>query len=289
LLRRDRFCGTPRPSARQSHPASGALTSGDLLSQKLDVSYNSLMQKIVEAAKFVAGASNIVGFSGAGISTESGIPDFRSPDGIWATNRTVTFQEFVNSRADRIEYWRQKASMWPAMRDAPPNAGHQFFATLYEQTKLQGMITQNIEGLHQKAGLPPEAVIELHGTTVDVTCLDCEARISMDKACERVSAGDLAPDCEACGGFLKPATISFGQSLDGRDMERATALCESCDLLIAVGSSLLVHPAASFPVVAKQNGARLIIVNRTETPLDQIADIVIHDEIGPTLSQFLSG
>jgi NAD-dependent deacetylase len=245
------------------------------------------MQNIADAKQLVASASKIVGFSGAGISTESGIPDFRSPDGVWATNRTVTFQEFVNDRDDRIEYWRQKTSMWPAMREAPPNAGHLFFTCLHEQKKLLGMITQNIEGLHQKAGLPPETVIELHGTTVDVGCLGCGATISMDHACQRVAAGDLAPECDTCDGFLKPATISFGQSLDAANLERAAELSEHCDLFIAVGSSLLVQPAASFPLVAKKNGASLIIVNRTPTPLDQIADLVIHDEIGPTLSQFL--
>ncbi|MEM7143800.1 MAG: Sir2 family NAD-dependent protein deacetylase [Verrucomicrobiota bacterium] len=245
------------------------------------------MPDITRARDLVANTPTIVGFSGAGISTESGIPDFRSPDGIWANNRTVYFDQFVSNRDDRIEYWRQKSSMWPEMRDAKPNAGHQFFADLHAAGKLLAMITQNIEGLHQKAGLPSDAVIELHGTTVNVACLSCSTTISMDEACDRITAGDPAPECQSCGGLLKPATISFGQSLNSEDIDRATESCRQADLLIAVGSSLVVHPAAGFPLIAKQNGAKLIIVNRTETPLDSVADIVIHDEIGPTLSQLL--
>ncbi|MEM8952644.1 MAG: Sir2 family NAD-dependent protein deacetylase [Verrucomicrobiota bacterium] len=242
---------------------------------------------IKRARELVASASKIVGFSGAGISTESGIPDFRSPDGIWANNRTVYFDQFVANRADRIEYWRQKSSMWPEMRDANPNAGHQFFADLHHSEKLLAMITQNIEGLHQKAGLPADQVIELHGTTVEVSCLSCSATISMDEACDRIAAGDPAPECQSCGGLLKPATISFGQSLNAANIDRATTLCQDCDLLIAVGSSLVVHPAAGFPLIAKQNGAKLIIINRTETPLDTVADVIIQNEIGPTLHQLL--
>ena len=245
------------------------------------------MHTLQNVKQWIAESMKIVGFSGAGISTESGIPDFRSPNGIWANNRTVYFDEFVSSEEGRIEYWRQKRGMWPEMRDAAPNDGHQFFVKLHEAGKLLGMITQNIEKLHQRAGLPNEKVIELHGNTADVTCLDCGHLISMDEACRRIEEGEAAPRCEKCNGYYKPATISFGQSLNANDLMQAEALCHACDFFIAVGSSLVVQPAASFPALAKQSGAKLIIINRTETPLDAIADLVVQSEIGPTLSSFL--
>lgn len=230
-------------------------------------------------------SQNVVGFSGAGISTESGIPDFRSPDGIWSQNRTVDYQTFLQNRQDRIEYWRQKVAIWPEMRNAQPNEGHLFFARLFQAKKLRGVITQNIEGLHQRSGLPDDRVIELHGTMRDVTCLDCHDKTTMDEACQRVASGDLAPECNLCGGLLKPATISFGQSLVAKDMDQAALWSQTCDLLIAVGSSLVVQPAAGFPALAKQCGAKLVIINRTQTPIDPLADLVICAEIGPTLAQ----
>ncbi len=228
-------------------------------------------------------ARRIVGFTGAGISTESGIPDFRSPNGVWSRNRTIYFDEFVSNEADRIEYWRQKLLAWPDMRKAQPNAGHYAFADLYRRRKLRILITQNIERLHQKSGLPNEIVLELHGTTTEAACLSCGDRIASDEACARVEAGEKAPRCRLCGGLLKPATISFGQSMPLDAMQRAQEAAENCDLFLAVGSSLVVQPAASFPAAAKRAGARLIIVNREETPLDEAADLVIHDEIGKVL------
>ncbi|MBN1256247.1 MAG: Sir2 family NAD-dependent protein deacetylase, partial [Planctomycetes bacterium] len=200
-----------------------------------------------EAKTMIAAASRIVGFSGAGISTESGVPDFRSPGGVWSANRTVYFQEFINNHEDRVEYWRQKVESWPEMRDAKPNQGHAAFAKLHRQGRLLGMITQNIDGLHQESGLPDEMVIELHGTTRVASCLDCGQRIPMDEAARRVREGDLTPLCETCGGFLKPATVSFGQSMPVAAMDRAWRLCQECEIFIAVGSSLVVEPAASFP------------------------------------------
>ena len=238
----------------------------------------------VEAArKLVAAASRIVGFTGAGISTESGVPDFRSPNGVWAQNRIVDFQEFVSSEAGRIEYWRQKALAWPAMRDAQPNAGHDAFVELHRQGRLDALITQNIERLHQRSGLPADKVLELHGTTTEAVCLACGDRITSDEACRRIEEGEKAPRCRLCGGFLKPATISFGQAMPHDVMVRAQVAAETCDLMIAVGSSLVVEPAASIPRVARQVGARLIIVNRDPTPLDGIADAVVHGEIGAVL------
>ena len=235
------------------------------------------------AREFIAGATRIVGFTGAGISTESGVPDFRSPDGVWARNRTVDFQEFVSSEAGRVEYWRQKAAAWPAMREAKPNAGHYAFVELQRQGRLLALVTQNIERLHQRSGLPADSVLELHGTTTEAVCLTCGDRITSDEACRRIEAGEPAPRCRACGGLLKPATISFGQAMPLDVMARAQEAAETCDLLLAVGSSLVVEPAASIPRVAKASGARLVIVNRDPTPLDGIADGVVRGEIGAVL------
>lgn len=235
------------------------------------------------ARGLIAGASRIVGFTGAGISTESGVPDFRSPNGVWARNRTVDFHEFVSSEAGRVEYWRQKAEAWPAMREAKPNAGHHAFVELHRQGRLLALVTQNIERLHQRSGLPADLVLELHGTTTEAECLTCGDRITSDEACRRIEAGERAPRCRACGGLLKPATISFGQAMPLDVMARAQEAAETCDLLVAVGSSLVVEPAASIPRVAKAAGARLVIVNRDPTPLDGIADAVVRGEIGAVL------
>ena len=239
------------------------------------------------ARKLVSTASRIVGFTGAGISTESGVPDFRSPNGVWAQNRTVDFQEFVSSEAGRIEYWRQKIAAWPAMREAQPNAGHYAFVELHKQGRLDALITQNIERLHQRSGLPAGKVLELHGTTTEAVCLTCGDRITSDEACRRVEGGEKAPRCRPCGGLLKPATISFGQAMPHDVMVRAQVAAETCDLLLAVGSSLVVEPAASIPRVARQAGARLIIVNRDPTPLDGLADAVVRGEIGAVLPELV--
>jgi NAD-dependent deacetylase len=236
-----------------------------------------------QAREWIASARRIVGFTGAGISTESGIPDFRSPNGVWARNRTVYFQEFVSNEEDRIEAWRQKVETWPSMRDAKPNPGHYAFVELARLGRLQAMITQNIDGLHQRSGLDPRLILELHGTTIEAACLSCGHRIPMDEAVDRVKKGELAPRCLPCGGLLKPATISFGQTLPENVLQQCQAASQSCDVFLAVGSSLVVYPAAGFPALAKQAGARLIIVNRTETPLDEIADIVLREEIGKVL------
>ena len=239
------------------------------------------------ARRLVAGASRVVGFTGAGISTESGVPDFRSPGGVWSENRIVDFQEFVSSEAGRVEYWRQKALSWPAMRDAQPNAGHLAFVELHRQGRLDALVTQNIERLHQRSGLPGQKVLELHGTTTEAACLDCAGRISSDEACRRIEAGERAPRCRECGGFLKPATISFGQAMPHDVVTAAVVAAGACDLLLAVGSSLVVEPAASIPRVARQAGARLIIVNRDPTPLDGIADAVVRGEIGAVLPELV--
>lgn len=240
-----------------------------------------------EAVELIARSKRITGFTGAGISTESGIPDFRSPGGVWANNRMIEYQEFISSRAARIEAWRQKALGWPEMRAAKPNAGHAAFVALERQGKLLAMITQNIDGLHQRAGQNPDLVIELHGTMTHAVCLSCAARIPMDEAIARIKAGDLAPLCEKCGGYLKSATISFGQAMPQREMRRAVEAATACEVFIAVGSSLVVYPAASLPETARSSGAKLIIINRTPTPLDDMADLVINEEIGKALPQLV--
>lgn len=240
-----------------------------------------------EATELIAHSNQIVGFTGAGISTESGIPDFRSPGGVWSTNRMIYFDEFLNDREARVEAWRQKALVWPEMRDAVPNAGHLAFAELERQGKLLAMITQNIDGLHQRAGHSPEMVIELHGTMTHAECLTCHVRITMDEALERIAAGEATPECEECGGLLKPATVSFGQPMPALAMQMAAIAAQQCEVFIVAGSSLVVYPAASFPEIAKESGAALIIINRTETPLDGIADLVIREEIGQALPKLV--
>lgn len=238
-----------------------------------------------QVRKWVEQAERIAGFTGAGVSTESGIPDFRSPNGIWARNRLIYFDEFVHNREDRIEYWRQKVENWPELRDAQPNDGHRAFAELDRRGKLLALITQNIDGLHQKAGLDPAKVHEIHGSTVYVTCLapGCDFRVHSDVACEWVEQGDPAPECPDCGGLLKPSTISFGQPMPEGPMRAAEAAARQCDLFLVAGSSLVVYPAAALPQIAKQSGARLILINRDETPLDGMADAVIRGEIGAVL------
>ena len=241
-----------------------------------------------QGTRWIGESCSVTGFTGAGISTESGIPDFRSPNGVWARNRTVYFQEFLNNEADRIEYWRQKVEGWPAMRDATPNPGHLAFVELARQGKLLAMITQNIDGLHRRSGLDSQLIMELHGTTAEAACLDCDRRISMDEAVERVEKGECAPRCTHCRGLLKPATISFGQPLPREVLDRCRLAVQSCEIFLAVGSSLMVEPAASLPLLAKQSGAKLIILNRTETPLDGFADLVIRDEIGQSLPRLVA-
>jgi NAD-dependent deacetylase len=238
-----------------------------------------------EARQLIARSSRIVGFTGAGISTESGIPDFRSPNGVWARTRMIEFSEYVSSRSARVESWIQKLSLWAEMGHAKPNAGHFAFARLEREQRLRAMITQNIDGLHQRAG--SSNVIELHGTAVEVACLSCRARITMEAALERVSAGEEDPECKKCGGILKSATVSFGQMLPEDAVSDAVAAAKDCDIFLSVGSSLVVYPAASLPELAKRNGAVLIIINRTPTPLDGIADLVLNEEIGVALPRLL--
>ena len=206
---------------------------------------------------------------------------------MWARNRTIYFDEFVRDESARVEAWRQKVESWPEMRDGRPNLGHMAFVELAEQGKLTAMITQNIDGLHQRSGLAASLILELHGTTVDAVCLSCSHRNPMDEAVDRIKGGEQAPKCRRCRGILKAATVSFGQAMPPDVMREAESAAVSCEVFLAVGSSLVVHPAAGLPLIAKRAGAKLIIVNRTETPLDDIADLIVNDEIGKVLPELV--
>lgn len=225
--------------------------------------------------------SRIVVFTGAGISTESGISDYRSKGGLWERFQPVTIQEFLSNEEKRKEYWRRKKEMFVQMRDAKPNAGHLAIARLEASGKSIGVMTQNIDGLHQKAG--SKKVVEIHGTNLEVICLQCEHLSPFDLVYDRLEQGEEIPLCRDCGGLLKPNTISFGQPLKPAILDLAVHLAQNCDLMLAVGSTLIVEPAASLPRLAKQSGARLAIVNREPTPLDRFADVAIHSTAGAVL------
>ena len=223
-------------------------------------------------------------FTGAGISTESGIPDFRSPGGIWTKMAPIDFQDFMASEEMRRESWRRKFAMEDTFAQAKPNLGHHAVAELVLRGKVSAVITQNIDNLHQASGVPANQVIELHGNGTYATCLDCGTRHELDVIKQNFVGHDELPECRSCGGIVKTATISFGQSMPVEPMRRAEEEALASDLFIAIGSSLVVYPAASFPLVAKRNRAKLVILNREETPLDGYADLVLHEEIGTTLS-----
>jgi NAD-dependent deacetylase len=243
------------------------------------------MSEVERLKQMIAEARRIVAFTGAGISTESGIPDFRSPGGIWTRYKPIDFTEFLSSEEARRESWRRKFATDETVRRATPNAGHRALAKLVEQGRMIAIITQNIDGLHQASGVPADKVIELHGNGTYAACLSCKRRHELDWVRQIFSEGETLPLCMACGGIIKTATISFGQAMPEEEMERAEAAAKSADLMIALGSSLVVWPAAGFPIMAKRNGAKLIIVNREPTDQDSLADLVINAEIGPTMSR----
>lgn len=223
--------------------------------------------------------------SGAGISTESGIPDFRGPNGLWTKNpaaeRLSSFQTYIEDPEVRRQSWQARAShtAWAA----EPNGGHRALVQLEQTGRLLAILTQNIDGLHQKAGSSPELVIELHGTMFDTVCLQCGDRRTMRAALDRVNAGDPDPACLVCGGILKSATISFGQALDTEVLRRAQEAAATCDLMLAVGSSLTVQPAAGLVGLAARTGAPVIVCNGSETPYDGLASVVIREPLGEVL------
>jgi NAD-dependent deacetylase len=239
---------------------------------------------IASLRSMIEQARRIVVFSGAGISTESGIPDYRSPGtGTWEKMKPIYFQDFVASAEARREAWRRRFESDATLRAAEPNRGHRAVARLVREGKVHAVITQNIDGLHQASGIPDDQVIELHGNTTYATCLACGTRHEIADIHAAFAQTDAVQDCRACGGLLKTATVSFGQPMPEGPMLRAREAVLAADLCLVLGSSLVVYPAAGFPEMAKRSGARLAIVNRQDTPLDDIADLVIQEGIGDVL------
>jgi NAD-dependent deacetylase len=231
----------------------------------------------------IKASQRIVIFTGAGISTESGIPDFRSPGGVWTKMQPIPFQDFLSDHEARRLTWERRFAMEETWKTVRPNDGHRCVAELVTQGRASHVITQNIDGLHQISGVPQDRLIELHGTTRRAACLDCGAHADLDDIRVHFERHGAAPDCAQCGGLIKTATISFGQPMPELEMARARAATEACDLMLVLGSSLAVFPAAGFPLSAKRRGAQLVIVNRDETPQDDIADLALRAEIGPTM------
>ncbi|OGA39574.1 MAG: hypothetical protein A3G24_23890 [Betaproteobacteria bacterium RIFCSPLOWO2_12_FULL_62_13] len=243
------------------------------------------MNNVIEFCNLVRTARRGVAFTGAGISTESGIPDFRGPNGVWTTETPVLYQDFMASRAARVRAWERAARMFRRCSESRPNDGHHAIAGLQKRGHIAAVITQNIDGLHHDAG--STNVIELHGTNRYVSCQSCGKEWPTPVIVARWERGEEAPECDACGGPLKTRTVSFGQAMPEGEMQRATEVSMAADLFISIGSSLVVEPAASFPRLAKQSRARLVILNNQPTPLDDIADLVINEEIGATMRELL--
>ena len=242
------------------------------------------MSKTDQLKRLFDSSNRAVVFTGAGMSTESGIPDFRSPGGFWTKYQPIDFSDFLASKEMRKETWRRRIAVDESFARAEPNRGHLAIAHLVKQGKISSVITQNIDGLHQRSGVPADRVIELHGNGTYATCLRCGRRYEFGPIFEAFKVDEEPPICAACGGHIKSATISFGQAMPEEAMRRASEETQQCDLFVAIGSSLVVYPAAGFPILAKRGGASLIIINREPTDLDHIADLVLNVEIGETLA-----
>lgn len=238
-----------------------------------------------EFAKRLRVSRSVVFFTGAGISTESGVPDFRSPGGVWTKYQPVLFQDFLASESARVQHWLLKKATYELFKTVKPNLAHYAICDFEAREQLLGLITQNIDGLHTIAGTSNEKLVELHGTDRLVTCLNCGKEYQPAQVYEDLPEDFTAPTCDECGGFLKSANVSFGQSMPITAMQRAQTWSEQAKIFVVVGSSLQVQPAASFPVIAKRSAALLAIVNRDPTPLDEIADLVHHGPIGKFFQQ----
>jgi NAD-dependent deacetylase len=238
-------------------------------------------------AVLLRGSRRTVIFTGAGMSTESGIPDFRSPGGIWTRMQPIPFQDYLSDPAARRLSWQRRLEMEETWKAVQPNKGHRAVAELIATGKASHVITQNIDGLHQQSGVPEEKLVELHGSTRHAKCLACGSRAEIAVILSHFQAHGDAPDCTQCGGLMKTATISFGQPMPEYEMARANDAVRACDLMLVLGSSLQVYPAAGFPLQAKRQGAGVVILNREKTPLDGYADLVINAEIGPTLGSVI--
>ena len=242
---------------------------------------------VLELRRLIGEAQRVVVFTGAGISTESGIPDYRGPNGVWKTQTPIDFNDFIGSEDVRRKSWRGRLSGPSVMESAEPNAGHMAVARLVELGKVTHVITQNVDGLHQKSGVPDDQVIELHGNASYATCLSCGKRYEFEALRQIFFPDETVPCCDDCGGIIKTATISFGQAMPVDEVRRAEHATLACDLFIVLGSSLVVYPAAAFPKVAKQSGAKVVIVNNQPTDIDGFCDLTLSDDIGPTLSAVL--
>lgn len=241
--------------------------------------------KIEQLAQYIKEAKEIVIFTGAGISTESGISDYRSKGGIWSRFQPVTIQEFLASEEKRKLYWQRKHELYASMRDAKPNAGHLAITELEKMGKLKGIITQNIDGLHHLSGSSANSILEIHGTNRQTICLSCGDLRPWQEAYEKLQRGIEVPLCDLCAGLLKPNTISFGQNLNTEVLNQSIAWANACDLILAIGSTLIVEPAASIPKIAKVNGAQLVIITMSETPLDSVADLKFSNSAGEILTE----
>ncbi|HLZ56999.1 MAG TPA: NAD-dependent deacylase [Ktedonosporobacter sp.] len=244
-------------------------------------------EAIQDAAELMQQARRMVALTGAGISTESGIPDFRSPGSIWQENPPVSYHEFLQRAEARAQYWQTRRKLSAQVAMAQPNAAHQALAEMERREILLGVITQNFDGLHQQAGQREERVIELHGTSRKAACTLCGTRSSISELQQRVDAGEADPLCQLCGGFLKAATILFGQRVPETELARAKSLTEACDLFLVIGSSLKVVPAANLPRLALTRNVPLIIINLQPTPLDDYADVVLHEKAGEVLPRLV--
>jgi NAD-dependent deacetylase len=241
--------------------------------------------QLAEFAAALRHSPGIVFFTGAGISTESGVPDFRSPGGVWTKYQPVYYHDFMTSESARIQHWRLKKATYELYKTVRPNIGHYSIRDFETRGQLLGLITQNIDGLHGISGVSKEKIVELHGTDRLVTCLQCQKRFEPAAIYEGLGETFSAPTCDDCGGFLKSANVSFGQQMPTEAMERAQDWSETADVFIVIGSSLQVQPAASFPVIAKRAGALLGIVNRDPTPIDDLADFIYQGAIGEFFSK----
>lgn len=246
-------------------------------------------ETIRKAAELIRQSQRVVVFTGAGVSTESGIPDFRSPGGIWQKYdpQEFYFQRFMSSEESREKYWRMSLEFYEPFKAARPNAAHKAVAELEKLGKLDCVITQNIDNLHQEAGSSPDKVIELHGTAISVSCVSCRQKYSRDEIQTWLQRGVRVPKCGSCSGILKTDTVFFGQAMPPRETEESFRRARGCDLMIVIGSSLVVQPAASIPLEAKENGARLIIINRDPTYCDGRADALIHGSAGEAMGKIL--
>ena len=237
-----------------------------------------------DLSQYIDEAKNIVIFTGAGISTESGIPDFRGPQGVWKTNTPIYFQDFIGSEEVRKDSWKRKFSGQDIIKKAKPNIGHLAVAEVINKHESAYLITQNVDNLHQDAGVPDDKITEIHGNAHYASCLDCGIRYELNSIKKAFLENETVPYCDSCGGIIKTATISFGQSMPEEGMQIAQRKTLGCDLFITIGTSLVVYPAAGFPKLAKEIGAKLIIINNEPTDFDPIADLVIHEQIGKVFS-----